>query len=161
MKKIILFLVVFVVAFSLMAQKHNTNLRYRKAIDGVVLDLEDVARIIKSSGNAARLKAGKYEVGLVMPRTPVFHLGNLHVEIDELAKPRPRMVRNLEWNTTLDIAGDRYIKVPSMPDFEWASYPLRSHGPYKIVFYDGNAKHIHMVLEIEGVLKRDNSITAM
>lgn len=161
MKKLTLFMIVFAVAFSLMAQTHNTNLRYREAIDGIVLDLEDVARIIKSSGNAARLKAGNYEVGIVMPYTPVFHLGNMHIEIDEMAKPRPRMTRSLDWNNTFDIFEERYIKVPSMPDFEWARYPLRSHSPYKIVFYDSKARHIQMVLEIEGVLKRDNSIASL
>jgi hypothetical protein len=154
-------MIVFTIAFSLMAQKHNTNLRYREAIDGIVLDLEDVARIIKSSGNAAKLKAGSYEVGIVMPYTPAFHLGNMYIEIDEFAKPRPRMVRRLEWNNTFDIAEERYMKVPSMPDFEWARYPLRSHAPYKIVFYDNDARHIQMVLEIEGVIKRDNAIAAL
>ncbi len=160
MKKISVFMLVFVMAFSLMAKKNNTNLRYREAIDGIVLDLEDVTRIVKNSGNVARLKGGMYEFGLVMEGTPVFHLGNLHVETDALAKSRPRMVRNLEWNNTFAIAEDRYMRVPSMPDFEWGSYPLRSLAPYKIVFYDGKSSHIHMVLEIEGVLKRDISIVA-
>lgn len=161
MKKLILFMLMFAVAFSLVARNPNTNLRFRESINGVVLDLDDVARIIQSSGNAARLNDGLYKVGIVVPHSPVFHLGNLNVEIDKSATPKPRMTRRLEWNNTFDIANDRYIKVPSMPDFEWARYPLRSQAPYKIVFYDDTAKHIQMVLEIEGVLIRDNSIAAL
>lgn len=158
MKRILLMLVglsIILVSPELMA-KNNLNLRFNESINGLLVNAEDLHRIISQSSNVARLVEGDYEITLYLNQTPVFRVGDLL--IGKQNGSATKVEREIQWNENFKIIDDRYILVSSQPEFEWRQYPLTNFQPFKLLFYDKSSKHIKQVLEIEGNLKRDIAI---
>lgn len=158
MKRVMILMVILsftAAAVGLMATT-NLNLRFKESVNGLMVDVEDLQRIISGSTNVAKLPAGNYEISLYLWRTPLFYLGDLSIETYDEAAQQAR--RQIQWNENFKGIDDRYMLVSSLPEFEWVHYPLSNYQPFKLLFYDKSSRHISLMLEIEGTLKRDINI---
>jgi hypothetical protein len=158
MKRVMILAVIlsFTAAAAGLMATTNLNLRFKESVNGLMVNVEDLQRIISGSTNVAKLPGGNYEINLYLWRTPLFYLGDLSIEkYDETARQVKRQIR---WNENFKDIDDRYMLVSSVPEFEWVHYPLSNCKPFKLMFYDKSSRHISLMLEIEGSLKRDINI---
>jgi len=136
-------------ATALAAASPSHVLRYHEGISGVWLNHTDLSRMVMASGQVGRLPAGIYDIGLVMPRTPLFYLGSMNAPGRTGEKPF-----RLVWNSRAKVRG-HYLEVASLPQFDWARYPLRNYRRYSIVFLSVKKSSMVPVLELRGDLRRD------
>jgi len=132
-------------------------LRFHESVSGMLVDTNDLKRILKNSRNVSRLQKGSYEIGLSLWNSPIFLIAGMEVEpgSDDSSLPDRRVM----WNSALDQIDERYLVLPSLPPYEWARNRMRTAMPYRILFYAKSPGAVQVIkLELEGSLQRDLSI---
>lgn len=127
-------------------------LKFREGISGLLVDTQDLKRILMNSKGVSKLKPGAYNVGLSLLNAPVFLIAELKVDGEQ-------DTMHLDWNASLKLLDEKHLMIPSVPGYDWSRNRLKTGLPFRLLFFLKKSRSLEIIkLELAGSLRRSLEI---